>query len=175
MRNDGAKGSDENAIGSFVEKFALALTHEGLQRMPARVFAALLATPKGRLTAAELAETLQISPAAVSGAVRYLTQVGMIHRGREPGARRDHFSIGDDQWYEIVGKKDNAYLRLADVLDEGVAAVGTGTDAAERIAETRDFFEFLAKEMPLLVQRFADERRAADGARRAAGKRSGSE
>ena len=33
------------------------------------------ATDSGRLTAAELAELLQISPAAVSGAVRYLTQV----------------------------------------------------------------------------------------------------
>ena len=40
--------------------------------MPARVFSALLATDSGRLTAAELAERLQISPAAVSGAVRYL-------------------------------------------------------------------------------------------------------
>ena len=57
--------------------------------MPARVFAALLATDSGRLTAAELAELLQISPAAVSGAVRYLTQVGMVHREREPGSRRD--------------------------------------------------------------------------------------
>lgn len=161
MRKDDATGRDEQAIGSFVEKFALALTNEGLQRMPARVFAALLATDKGQLTAAELAERLQISPAAVSGAVRYLTQIGMIHRGREPGARRDHFSIGDEQWYEIVGKKDNAYLRLADVLDEGVDAVGSDTLAADRIAETRDFFAFLAKELPLLVQRFADERRAA--------------
>ena len=46
-----------------------------MQRMPARVFAALLASDDGALTSAELGEQLQVSPAAVSGAVRYLAQV----------------------------------------------------------------------------------------------------
>ena len=41
-------------------------------RMPARAFAAILAADDGRRTAAELAELLEVSPAAVSGAVRYL-------------------------------------------------------------------------------------------------------
>ena len=58
---------DEEAVRLFVERFAAALAESGLQRMPARVFAALQATDTGRLTAAELAEILQVSPAAVSG------------------------------------------------------------------------------------------------------------
>ena len=46
------------------------LAEAGIARMPARVFAALLVTESGSLTAAELARQLHVSPAAVSGAAR---------------------------------------------------------------------------------------------------------
>ena len=32
---------------------------------------------------------LRISPAAVSGAVRYLIRLGLVHKERVPGSRRD--------------------------------------------------------------------------------------
>jgi DNA-binding transcriptional regulator GbsR (MarR family) len=65
---------DDAAVGRFVERFAAILEDSGVPRMPARVFVGLLATDSGSLTAAELAERLQASPAAISGAVRYLAQ-----------------------------------------------------------------------------------------------------
>src|ERR1700735_2044226 len=63
---------DNAAVARFVEDLASALMEMGVPRMPARVFAALLTTDSGRLTAAELATQLQISPAAVSGGGRFL-------------------------------------------------------------------------------------------------------
>ena len=68
-----------------MERFASVLTESGFPRMPARVFAALLATDSGRLTAAELAALLHVSPAAISGAVSYLVQVNLASREAEPG------------------------------------------------------------------------------------------
>lgn len=65
-------------ISPFVERFAADLTEAGMQRMASRVFACLLASEEGALTSAELSERLQASPAAISGAVRYLAQVNMI-------------------------------------------------------------------------------------------------
>ena len=53
-----------------VERFTSLLVTSGVGRMPARVYSAVLCSDDGRLTAGELAEALQISPAAVSGAVR---------------------------------------------------------------------------------------------------------
>ena len=150
----------EEAARRFVEDFALVLTNAGLQRMPARVFSALLATPEGSLTATEIAEALQVSPAAVSGAVRYLIQVGMLHKARKPGDRVDHYLIGDDLWYEGVGSKDATYRQLADSLERGAHAVGQDTPAGQRLLETRGFFLFLAKELPLLVDRWREQREA---------------
>ena len=63
----------------FVEDFALLLTETGVPRMPARVFACVLADDSGGLTAADLAERLQVSPAAISGAVRWLMQMHLYY------------------------------------------------------------------------------------------------
>ena len=76
-----------------------------MARTPARVFACVLAQDSGRLTAAELAERLGVSAAAISGAVRYLTQTGMLVRGREPGERRDHYAVHGDVWTEMYASR----------------------------------------------------------------------
>jgi DNA-binding transcriptional regulator GbsR (MarR family) len=145
----------------FVEDFALLLTESGVPRMPARVFACVLATDADGLTAGELAERLRVSPAAISGAVRWLMQMHLLTRSREPGARRDHYRMRDDQWYEATVFKTAALLRFEDVLAEGVALVGADGPAGRRLAETREFFAFFRAELPALLDRWRASR--ADG------------
>ena len=41
---------------------------------------------------------------------------------------------------------------------DGVDAVGAGTPAGERLAETADFFRFLQDEMPKLLVRWREQR-----------------
>ena len=89
-------GRDGAAVQRFIERFALDLAASGMPRMPARVFAGLLSTDSGSLTAGELAGLLQVSPASISGAVRYLEQLNLIVRQREPGSRRDHYAVDED-------------------------------------------------------------------------------
>ena len=55
---------DEAAVSRFVERFAADLAEAGMQRMAARVFAALLVSDAGALTSAELAEQLRITETA---------------------------------------------------------------------------------------------------------------
>lgn len=148
---------DEAAV-EFAERFGVALADAGVPRMAARIFAATLASPEGNLTAQDLAAILRISPAAVSGGVRYLTQVGLLQRSRRPGERRDHFVIRDDQWYEMLGDYDSRYRDLLKTLDDGIAAVGPDTEAGARLAETRAFFAFIMREIPKLVDRWREER-----------------
>jgi predicted transcriptional regulator len=158
-------GRDPAAVSKFIERFASTLAQAGMSRMPARVFAALLAADSGRLTTAELAEILQISPAAISGAVRYLTQARMIGREREPGSRRDHFVVWDDNWYEASMRRDQFLTSFADSMREGVDALGADTPAGARVAESLAFFEFLHEEMPHLLERWRvhrDKLRAAE-------------
>jgi DNA-binding transcriptional regulator GbsR (MarR family) len=144
----------ENHAAEFVEHFALLLDEAGMPRMPARVFAAILADDAGRLTARELAARLSVSPAAVSGAVRYLVQAGMVSRGREPGARLDHYRLHDDLWYETYAHRGEMLGRWERAMQEGAAALGPDTPAGRRLEETREFFAFLREELPALMERW---------------------
>ncbi|MEU8758648.1 MarR family transcriptional regulator [Streptomyces sp. NPDC048659] len=160
--------TNEEAVSRFVERFAAELTEAGMQRMAARVFAALLASETASMTSAELAEQLRISPAAVSGAVRYLTQVGMVSRERDPGTRRERYVLHNELWYETFTRRDQVLTRWEKVLRDGAATLGPDTAAGARTAETAEFFEFLQREMLGLLDRWRDHKRA-EGAASAQG------
>ncbi|MEY9487281.1 GbsR/MarR family transcriptional regulator [Streptomyces calvus] len=149
---------DPEAVSRFVEHFAAQLVEAGLQRMPARVFAALLASDRGVLTSAELSEALKISPAAVSGAVRYLAQVHMVSREREPGSRRERYRVHGDQWYEALTNRETVIKRWEDALREGVTSLGPDTPAGRRLTETLAFFEFIDREVVAMMERWRAHR-----------------
>jgi DNA-binding transcriptional regulator GbsR (MarR family) len=150
---------ENDDVRRFVERFAVLLTEAGMPRMPARVFACVLADDEGRLTARELAARLGVSPAAISGAVRYLVQVGMLEREREPGQRRDHYRLRDDLWYEIYAYRGEMLRRWEQAMVEG-AKVLNSRPAGRRIEETGEFFAFLREELPAMMERWRARRGA---------------
>jgi predicted transcriptional regulator len=164
MMRDVTDGADQPAdqavdqaadeLARFVERFALLLVDSGVPRMPARVFGALLVSEEGKLTAGALAELLRVSPAAVSGAVRYLAQVGLVVRARDPGERRDHYEVTDDLWYEAYANRDKQLEQWATLMGEGVQVVGTDSRAGARLEQSRQFFDFLRGELPTLMDRW---------------------
>jgi hypothetical protein len=156
---------DDLAVARFVEHAAAVLADMGFARMPARVLMLLMATEEPGLTAADLAEGLQVSPAAVSNAVRYLMQVGLAEREAVPGARRDLYRLPDDAWYAASGAKQPAYRKLADVASQGVLATGgPDTPAGARLRDMQSFFDYLDTEVPGVVERWHEIRhRAARG------------
>lgn len=145
---------DDEAVSKFIERFALMLSEAGVPRMPARVFVGLLASEDGQLTAGELAELLSVSPAAISGAVRYLTQVHLVTREREPGSKRDHYRVEGNSWYVSASDRERLLAHWTDALTEGVAAVGEDTEAGARLRESVEFFDFLRVEIPLVLERW---------------------
>ncbi|MGH3448929.1 MAG: GbsR/MarR family transcriptional regulator [Nocardioidaceae bacterium] len=149
----------DQAVRTFVDTLGSAMFESGLPRMPSRVFAALLATDSGQRSAAELAQMLSVSPAAISGAVRYLIQIGLVTRKREAGSRRDQFVLHSDVWYEIM-MQDMAGLKGWETgFEVGLDAVGSDTPAGRRLAESLAFFHFVREEMPAMIERWHERRR----------------
>lgn len=145
---------DPAEVSRFVERFAQVLVDSGMPRIASRIFVALIATDSGRRTAGELAELLQASPAAISGGVRYLTQVNMITREREPGSRRDHYRVDDDVWYQTITQRDQLVARWTASLREGAKVLGDDTPAGTRVAESAAFFEFMQQELREMTARW---------------------
>ncbi|MFI5860973.1 GbsR/MarR family transcriptional regulator [Streptomyces sp. NPDC051546] len=158
----GGDSRDEEAVSRFVERFAAQLTDAGMQRMAARVFARLLASDGGAMTSAELGEALRISPAAVSGAVSYLSQVNMVSREREPGSRRDRYVLHNELWYETFTRRDQILTLWEKTLRDGAAGLGPDTPAGARVAETAAFFEFMQTELLDLMDRWRTHRATLD-------------
>jgi DNA-binding transcriptional regulator GbsR (MarR family) len=156
--NEPSRNRTQTEVAEYVERFASALMTIGFPRMPARVFSILLATASGRLTAADLAESLHASPAAISGAIRYLAQVGIVTRERERGSRRDLFRVHEDVWQETALRREQMLLLMHSTVSEGVEVLGRHTPAGARLANTLAFFEFIQEELPEVLGRWRARR-----------------
>jgi predicted transcriptional regulator len=145
---------------SYVERFAGVLVAAGFPPMPARVFVALLVADSGGLTAADLAATLRISPAAVSGAVRYLIPLALVRKERVPGSRRDSYQVPNDVWSTLLRMRDQVMARWTGMLQDGIGLVGADTVAGQRLADHAEFLEFVTGELGGVLERW--EKRHAD-------------
>jgi DNA-binding MarR family transcriptional regulator len=152
-------GRDEQALSDVVERAAAILTSAGFPKMPARVLMALTVTETGGLTAGELADQLGVSAAAISGAVRYLQTVGIVRRVSQSGSRRDLYELPEDAWYAALTSKNAVFGVLAAQADAGAAAIDDPASVARaRLAEMADFYRFIERRMPLLLEEWEQVR-----------------
>ncbi|WP_285114669.1 helix-turn-helix domain-containing protein [Leifsonia sp. fls2-241-R2A-40a] len=151
---------DEATLAEVMEHSAAVLTAAGFPKMAARVLMALTVTESAGLTAAELAERLEVSPAAISGAVRYLQTLGIIRRLSQTGSRRDRYEIPSD-WYALMVRNSPIYGVLADQAETGLAAVGDpASPATERLRDMAGFYRFVQGRLPELIAEWEQVRSA---------------
>ena len=151
---------DEAALAEVLEHSAAVLTAAGFPRMPARVLMALTVTESPGLNAAELAERLEVSPAAISGAVRYLQTLGIIRRLAQAGSRRDRYELPSD-WYALMVRNSPIYGVLADQAEAGLAVVGDpASPATERLRDMAGFYRFIQGRLPELIGEWEQVRSA---------------
>jgi predicted transcriptional regulator len=147
-----------SASHEFVERMGAALTQAGLPRVPSLVFSALLVDDDGRMTSAELSGELEVSPASVSGAVRYLAAVGMVRRERERGSRRDVYVVDEDAWHGAMMRRDQLYAPMLAALTAGITALGEDSPVHDRLLLTREFLSFVDEEMAALAEKWEARR-----------------
>lgn len=142
---------DPVEVRQFIERLSLLLSDMGVPPMPARVWATMMSADEDTLTPGDLAQRLNVSPAAVSGAVRYLLQIGLLERVGIPGSRRQHYRVPMGLWHQAFMHREQALKNFSAVAAEGIRTLGPKTPAGARMAEIHDFFEFLAEALPKLL------------------------
>lgn len=146
---------ERRTLLEVVEHLAMIMTESGLPRMPARVFAYVLADDAEIYTAGELSEGLRVSPAAISGAVRYLVNTGLLAKQRRPGDRRDHYRVFDDDVFGAMMSQRGPVLgRWADAFNEAVETLGSDRPGGRRLAEGALFFEFMQADQQHVLDRW---------------------
>ena len=160
---DPARDPDHRDMLRAVERVAGLLVGGGMPRMASRVFAYALADDADRYTAADFATGLQVSPAAVSGALRYLLDTRLLFKDREPGLRADLYRIYDDDvWSSIMG----ARLPMLEMWERAVAdaadLIGPEHRGGRRLRETQEFFRFTRLELAEMLDRWKQHRATLD-------------
>jgi DNA-binding MarR family transcriptional regulator len=146
--------SKTSDLQSAAEELALVLTSHGLQRMTARVLAALLFTEQPSMTMGDLADRLRASTGAVSGAIKMLSSVGLVERTPAPGSRREHYRLRDDAWAVLYTNQNEVIAAMRRAAETGIAATAGDSIAGRRLAEMRDFYDFLLAEIPAVLDRW---------------------
>ncbi len=140
------------------EQLALMLTTHGMQRMTARVLAALLFSEEPTMTSSELSEQLQASSGAISTSVRMLTSVGLAERVPMPTSRRDHYRLRDNAWAVLFTNQNAVLSAMQEAAAAGIAQTEKGSLARVRLTQMRDFYAFLLGEIPALLDRWREQR-----------------
>ncbi|WP_037573499.1 GbsR/MarR family transcriptional regulator [Phaeacidiphilus oryzae] len=139
-----AYGRDAEAVREYEEQFTTVMMASGLPKMMSRVMAALTLADSGSLTAAELVQRLQVSPASISKAVTFLEDQGMLSRERDD-RRRERYVLDDDIWYRSMAASARATARIVDTAREGVDVLGPETPAGVRLENVARFLDFVAE------------------------------
>ncbi|WP_128979885.1 GbsR/MarR family transcriptional regulator [Streptomyces roseicoloratus] len=150
-----AYGRDAEAVRAYQEMFTTVLMQSGMPKMMARVMAAITISDEGSLTAPELVQRLQVSPASVSKAVAFLESQGLVRRDRAEG-RRERYIVDDDVWYESVMASARATAHVTETAREGVAVLGRDTPAGIRLENIARFADFVSES----ITRAAEQARA---------------
>lgn len=151
--------TDHDRVLRAVERIAMTLTETGIPRMPARVFSYILVDDAVRYTAGELAAGLRVSPAAISGAMRYLVNARMVFKEREPGQRADVYRIHDeDVWARILSARLPILEQWEASLTDAIAAIGPQSRGGKRLLETKEFYAFMRQETEDMLERWAKRR-----------------
>ncbi|MFI1941198.1 helix-turn-helix domain-containing protein [Streptomyces purpureus] len=148
-------GRDAEAVREYEETFATVLMASGMPKMMARVMACLYITDNGTLTASELAQRLQVSPASVSKAIAFLEEQGLVRRERDE-RRRERYIVDDDVWYQSMMASARSTAQLVDTARQGVGVLGPHTPAGDRLENIARFLDFVSESIVRAAEQARD-------------------
>ncbi len=137
---------------AFVERMGTLYEHWGMTRTFGQV-QGLLMVAREPVSLDELSRLIKVSKAAISTTVRLYRELGFLKRVKRPGDRRDYYEMVPGSLEEATRKKMHLFEEMADLADQGLAAVDDPDHPAHaRLYETRAFYEFVAENMGDLLR-----------------------
>ena len=147
------------AYKQFIEEVGIAFEMVGLPRMAGRIFGWLLISNPPHQSTNQLVEVLQASKGSISTMTRLLIGLKMIDRMSLPGKRRDYFCIKPGAWSQMMKEQMAGITAFRKLADKGLSLLAEeNSDLRLRLQEMQAFNAFWEREMPLLNQRWEQER-----------------
>jgi len=152
-------GEEREARRRFIEDAGELMDEHALPRMAGKVIGALLICVPPYMALDELADELQASKGAISMATRLLLRIGIVERVGLPGQRRRYYRIRPNLWEELFVRSTEHFEEHVRLVEEGLELMkGEPVEMSRRLVEMKAFTEFLADELPGLVERWRRRR-----------------
>lgn len=133
----------------FATAFSRYWVANGGSEIEGRIFGRLLLDEDNGVSAAQLAEELNISRGSISTAVRRLEQAGFLGRTRRRGSRADWFVMANDVWAGFLEREYNYLSAQRDLAATALAQLAADSPARERIENMHDYMSWLTEELDL--------------------------
>ncbi|ASF06291.1 hypothetical protein NBRGN_054_01150 [Nocardia brasiliensis NBRC 14402] len=146
---------------AFVEDFALVLERMGLVRMTGRAAGWLLVSNPPEQTFGQIADALQASKGSISGALKILVTMRWVDKISKPGDRKDYYAIRPGILPELTRQQSGMYSDLTAMTSRGLALFDDPNgEQAARVRDMHEFFVWMGKELPALIDRWYAEQRS---------------
>ncbi len=150
---------DISAERRYAEDAALVLEGMGLSRAYGKVFGWLLICDPPAQRGTEIAAALGLSKGSVSAGLRVLESVRLVRRVAVPGRRGTFYEMEPEAFLGAAGSEKLVVFRS--LMEQGLRVIGDeDAPRAERLRMTRDFYLFMEREVPRLIERFRTEYRS---------------
>jgi DNA-binding transcriptional regulator GbsR (MarR family) len=144
----------------YAEEMGTALAQLGVTPAFGKLLGWLLICDPPSQTSAQLAEALDLSKGSISTGMRMLEKTGMVRRVPTPGRGHAYQMVPD----ALISATDAAasYASIRAVTENGLRMLaeqgfGDDSDRARRLRVTRDFYLFIEREVPKLIDQFKRE------------------
>jgi len=139
----------------FIEDIGILYGEMGFPRMAGRIFGWLLLCEPPHQSAEQLATIVEASKGSISSMTRLLIQTGMVEKIGIPGKRDNYYRIRSGSWSELMKNRLPHLTAMRKLAEKGLGLIAERTpESRQRLQELRDFYAFLEREIPSLLDRY---------------------
>ncbi|HEU4421676.1 MAG TPA: MarR family transcriptional regulator [Pilimelia sp.] len=144
----------------FAEEVGMALASLGMTPAYGKLLGWLLICDPPSQSLAQLSDALGLSKGSVSTGVRVLERIGLVRRVPSPGSRGHVYEAMPDALIEIGSRAGEEYAAMRALMERGLALLDDEhSPRARRLRTSRDFYAFIEREVPKLLEQFKNDYR----------------
>lgn len=146
---------DQDGRRRYAEEFGLLYSRMGMPPAYGKLLGWLLICDPPAQSSTELAEALQLSKGSVSTGMRMLEGSKLARRVVQPGKRGHAYELLPDALITATIDASALWSTMSDQMARGVDLIGDEeAPEAQRLRMARDYFAFIARRMPALIDEF---------------------
>jgi DNA-binding MarR family transcriptional regulator len=142
----------------YAEEVGVKLASLGMTPAYGKLLGWLLICDPPSQSLAQLSGSLGLSKGSVSTGMRVLDRLGLVRRVAAPGTRGHVYEVTPNALIELGSRAGEQYAAIRALMERGLALLDDkDSPRAERLRVSRDFYAFIEREVPKLLEQFRSE------------------